>query len=305
MSRPYFYPQRKKASVIIICLWTIVILSILGMGLTGLVFQEIKFSSTVSRLSLSLPMARAAVRRVFYERGDDLTPGYDTLRELTKENSVTLCDNNSYKYYFADKKTSRETEEIIDEGALININTASLDVLKRLPGVDEDMADKIANSGLRPYVSINEVLLAEDMTEEEFRLFKDMVTVYGTGRVNVNTASKAVLVCLGLDEELADIIIKFRQEHKIEPKKDKDGNPIGPEDDYGFSSLSSMVADLRDFASLSLRQEQDLISLQNYLDVKSEYLRFNIIPQINNKAGTHYSVVINPATKKIVSWREY
>ena len=305
MSRPYFCLQRNKGSIIIICLWVILILSILGMGLTGLVLQEIKVSSTISRLYASLPMAEAALRSVFYAREKDPTPGYDTMDELTRENNFTLCGTNSYKYYFADKQVAKDSVEIIDEGALININTASLDILERLPGVDEDMADKIANTGLRPYSSINEILLVEDMTVDKFRNFKDMITVYGNGRVNINTASKAVLVCLGLDEELADIILRFRKEHKIEPPKDAEGNPLVTEDEYGFSSLATMVSDLSSFSNLSLRQEQDLLSAQSRLDVKSEYLRLNIIPQINNQPGTRYSVVICPATKKIISWKEY
>jgi len=280
-------------------------LSCLGMGLTGLVFQEIKSSSAIARVTSSLPIARAASKAVFYERKEDVTPDYDTWRELTEEKSIVLCGNNSYKYYFTDKKISKDSEEVIDEGALININLASLDILKRLPGLDEDLADKIANSGLRPYASINELFLVEGMTREKFKLIKDMVTVYGNGKININTVSKPVLISLGLDEELADIIINFRKVHRIEVKKDAQGNPVSQIEECGFSSLSSIIADLREYSSLSLRQEQDLLSLMNYLDVKSTYLRFNIIPQIAKKPGNHYSVVINPSTKKIISWREY
>ena len=305
MPQLYSCPQRNKGSILIICLWTVVMLSVLGMGLTGLVFQEIKSSLAISRLYGSLPIAEAALKSVLYARAEDLTPKYDTMDELTKENSATLCENTSYKYYFADKKESKDSLEIIDEGSLINLNTASLDVIKRLPGVDEDLADKLVNSGLRPYTSINEVLLAEGMTVEKFRLFKDMVTVYGSGKVNINTASRAVLVCLGLDEELVDKIIRFRKEHKIEPQLDKNGAPIVKEDEYGFSSTATMATDINSFYGLSLRQEQDLISLQNMLDVKSEYLRLNIIPQINKKPGTRFQAVIYPSAKKVLSWKEY
>ncbi len=281
------------------------ILSCLGMGLTGLAFQEMKFSSVISRLNSSLPMARAALKTVFYERSADLISEYDTMQKLTEEHSVVLCGNNSYKYYFADKIGDKDSEEVIDEGALININLASMDVLKRLPGLDEDLADKIANSGLRPYASIYELFLVEGMTEEKFRLFKNMITVYGNGKININTVSKPVLIALGFDEELAGIITNFRKVHKIEAKKDIHGNPVSQIEEYGFSNLSSIMADLREYANLSLRQEQDLLSLNNSLDVKSGYLRFNIIPQVNNKTGTRYSVVINPSTKKIISWKEY
>lgn len=300
------YDRRgEQASILIICLWTVAMLSILGMGLTALVFQEIKSSSAISRLYGSLPVAQAALKSVLYARAQDLTPGYDTWEELTQENSDALCQTNSYKYYFTDKKEHKDSVEIIDEGALINLNTASLDVLKRLPGVDEDLADRLAHSGLRPYTSINEVLLAEGMSVDKFRLFKDMVTVYGNGKVNINTVSKPVLICLGLDEELVDKILRFRKEHKIEPPLDAQGNPIIQEEEYGFSSVSSMVSQMNSSLGLSLRQEQDLISAQSYLSVKSEYLRLNIIPQLNRKDGTRYSAVIYPAAKKILSWREY
>ena len=277
-------------------------LSILGMGLTGLVFQEIKFANAYQRITLSLPIARAATRAVFYLRDNDITPGFDTFDELTKENQQLLCENNSYRYYFADKASSRDQSEIIDESALINLNTASVDVLKRLPGMDEELADKLVNSGLRPFNSINEVLLVKDISKDKFLLFKNLVTVYGSGRININTAPRAVLVALGLDEELVDAILRFRQEHKIENPNPASTEVLG----YGFSDTSKILDDLRSFTFLSLKQEHDILSLLNVLDVKSEYLRFNVIAVFgNNKEGLHYSIVIHPASRQILSWREY
>ncbi len=277
------------------------VLSILGMGLAGLVFQEIGFAKAYQRLTLSLPTARAALKKVFYIRQSDTTPLFDTFGELTEENKQVLCDNNSFKYYFADKNNPAGKTEIIDEGALINLNTASLDVLKRLPGIGEELAGKIVNSGLRPFSSINEALLAEGMNKENFLLFKDLVTVYGTGKININTASKAVLLALGLDKELAEAILRFRQEHKIENPDPASTEELG----YGFSSANKILDDLRSFISLGLKQEQDLLALLSVLDVKSEYLRFNVIPTSGNKEGLHYSIIIHPATKKILSWKEY
>ncbi len=273
------------------------ILSILGMGLSSFVLQEIRFASAYERMSFSLPAARAAVKVIFYERQNDPTVAYDTLQELTKENKAVLCGNLSYEYYFADK----ENAEIIDEGALINLNTVSMDVLKRLPGISEELADKIVHGGFRPYSSINEVFLIEGMDKDNFKLFKGLVTVYGSGKVNINTAGKNVLMAIGLDEELVDIILRFRKEHKIETRED----PPDKEAEYGFSSLATILDDLRSFSMLGLRQEQDILSALSVLDVKSEYLRFNVIPKAGNKQGIHYSITIHPATKKILSWREY
>lgn len=277
------------------------ILSILGMGLCGLVFQEIKFAKTYQRLSTSLPIARAALKTVFYLRQADLSPAYDTLGELVKENETIMCAGNSYKYYFADKGDLNKALEVIDEGALINLNTVSLDVLKRLPGLDEDLADNLVNSGLRPFSAINEVLLVEGITKENFMFFKDLVTVYGVGKININTASQQVLLALGLDKELVEVILRFRQGHKIEPPE---GSVIS-EPEYGFSSTGAIIDNLRSFASLSLRQEQDILALLSILDVKSEYLRFNVIPTFGGRDGQHYSIIICPAIKKVLSWKEY
>lgn len=300
MFRQSFYPD-KQASILIVCLWTIMILAILGMGLTGLVFQEIKFVKAYQRLSFSLPIAKASVRAVFCFRKNDSTPGFDTFGELAGENNQVLCGNNTYKYYLADKRSVSDKLELIDEGALINLNTASMDILKRLPGMDEDLAEKLVGSGLRPLGAINEVLLIEGMSKDKFLLFKDLVTVHGIGRININTASQEVLLALGLDMDTIEAILRFRQEHKID-----NPNPASSEDfGYGFSSISNIIEDLRNFASLSLTQEQNLLALLTMLDVKSEYLRVNIIPSFGGKDGLHYSIVINPFTKKIYSWNEY
>ena len=44
------------------------ILSILGLGITGLVFQEIRFSKSYARLITSYLLAQGALKTVFYLR---------------------------------------------------------------------------------------------------------------------------------------------------------------------------------------------------------------------------------------------
>lgn len=318
MFRQYFYPVRsgaprrgtsngvylknKQASILIICLWTIMILSMLGMGIAGLVFQEIKFVKAYQRLSFSLPIAKAALRAVFYMRKEDSTSSFDTFEELARENSQSLCGNNAYKYYLADKRGSLDKVELIDEGALINLNSVSVDTLKRLPGIDEEIADKIANYAMRPFKAINEVLLIEGMTKEKFLLFKDLVTVYGSGKININTASSGVLLALGLDADTVEVIFRCRQKHKID-----NPNPESSEDfGYGFSSVDKILDDLRTLSALSTTQEQNILALLPVLDVRSEYLRLNIIPSFSGgREGLHYSIVIKPITKEVLSWNEY
>jgi len=285
------------------------ILSILGLGITGLVFQEIRFNKTYFRLITSLPLVQGALKTVFYLRGKDLTPAYDTFDELAKEETVNLCAKNAYRYFFVDKNNPLDQTEIIDESALINLNLASVDVLARLPGMDEDLAKEIVNSNLRPFSTINEVLLVEDITNEIFLSIKDSITVYGKGKVNINTASKAVLIALGLDEEEADIILRFRRENEIKlPDTDPNADLTAEstkEPSYGISNLAGLLNDLRDFAGLGLRQEQDFLTLFPVFEVRSEYLRFNVITAPGGQEGLRYSIVIHPATKKVLAWTEH
>jgi DNA uptake protein ComE-like DNA-binding protein len=277
------------------------ILAILGLGITGIAFQEIRFSKSYCRLITSLPLVQGALKTVFFLRAKDTTAAYDTWDELSKEEEVSLCANNSYRYFFVDKSNSSGNLELIDESALINLNLASVDVLARLPGMNKELAEAIVNSGLRPFRAINEVLLVEGISKENFLLFKDLITVYGMGKVNINTASKAVFVALGLDEEEADLILRFRRENKIQPTAKEPTVELG----YGISNSATLLNDLRDFASLGLRQEQDLLTLLPVFDVKSEYLRFNVVTTPNGQKGLHYSIVIYPQTKKVLSWTEY
>lgn len=300
MSRQFIYRETNQGSILVICLWTIMILAILGLGITGLVFQEVRFNKAYSRMIASLPIAQGALKKVFYLREKDSTPGYDTWDELNKEETVSLCGNNAYRYFFIDKKDS-DPDKIIDESALINLNLASIDVLSRLPGMDKDLAETLVTCGLRPFSSINEVLLVEGMSKDNFLQFKDLVTVYGAGKININTASKEVLLALGLDKDTADAVIGFRQEHKIENPDPESEEEMG----YGFSDINKVLDSLRSYASLGLRQEQEILSALSVLSVKSEYLRFNVIPSFGGIQGLHYSIVIYPATKKILSWNEY
>jgi len=300
MNRQFIYRETNQGSILVVCLWTIMILAILGLGITGLVFQEIRFNKAYSRMISSLPIAQGALKKVFYLREKDATAAYDTWDELNQEETVSLCGNNAYRYFFIDKNSS-DPAKIIDESALINLNFASIDVLSRLPGMDKDLAETLVTCGLRPFSSINEVLLVEGMSKDNFLQFKDLVTVYGTGKININTASKEVFLALGLDKDTAEAIMRFRQEHKIENPDLESEEEMG----YGFSDINKVLDSLRSYVSLGLRQEQDILSLLSVFSVKSEYLRFNVIPSSGGVQGLHYSIVIYPATKKILSWNEY
>ena len=132
-----------------------------------------------------------------------------------------------------------------DEQAKINVNTASSDSLQRLivevlgwgDAEAKGLADAIADwrdygrheaqgffsddyyknlefpYGMKeqPFERPDELLLVKGVDRKIYDALLPFVTVYGDGRVNVNTASKKVLVALGLDAGVADKVLKVRR----------------------------------------------------------------------------------------------
>jgi len=168
---------------------------------------------------------------------------------------------------------------VIDEERKININYASEDVLERLfaslcraEGQDaklfaravidwRDEDDNLNNDvkhlserldysskgyGYAPKNSnfkiLEELLLVKGVSIKEFLKMKGYITVFGSGKVNINTASRQALKALGMGEELADKIVYFR---------------CGPDmiegtwDDNVFLSLQTAVKDLSAYYDLT------------------------------------------------------
>lgn len=118
-----------------------------------------------------------------------------------------------------------------------------------------------------------ELLLVKGMTPEIFSKIKEVITVYGTERVNINTASFTTFYALGLGRGLCESIIEFRQ--------GKDGK-IGTEDDFIFKSIE----DLRETGPLFTEESIEInrLTSSNMLTVKSDIFRINSSGQLREQA---------------------
>ncbi|MFC1631230.1 general secretion pathway protein GspK [Candidatus Omnitrophota bacterium] len=102
---------------------------------------------------------------------------------------------------------------------------------------------------------LEELLLVKGVNQEIFDQLNDFVTVYGSGQVNINTASREVLLALGLHKNLVDKILAFRN------------GPDATEatgDDNVFVLSSEITAKLASARSLS---ETEAASLTNLVSV--------------------------------------
>lgn len=265
-------------------IWILVFFSILTTAVYRIIATQLKLSRVLEERAVCPYLAKAACLYAWAEKKNDKT-SYDSLAKLNQLRQRTM---GNVKFTYTQ----------VDEESKININTASSEILARLPGLSLELAQKIQASPLRPFTLKEELLFIEGLTEKEFAEFKDFITVYGNGSVNINTAPEQVFVALGMDENLAQGIVGFRNGN--------DGKQ-GTEDDQVFESSAEIVDKLRSALSFSGDEEAALVALisQNLLTVSSKNLLLEVQTQILNKAAIRYLITMEADKGKIKQWKEY
>ncbi len=234
----------------------------------------------------------------------------------------------SYEYASSDEGTTT-LYGCADEERFININkagpTALQTLFKEIAGLEQFQATSLADciidwrdedTTARPhgaeakeyesisatYTSKNvpfdvpeELMLVKGMTAEIYRKIKDTITVYGSGRININTATKPSLIALGLPASLIRKIFRFRE--------GKD-NIIGTEDDAIVTKTEGIVALLGMVEPLSGEEAVKLNDLvvQDLITVESRYFRIKAKGTVNGKTRQITCVVRRGGA--IVFWQE-
>jgi len=280
--RGLFPYHNNSGSVLIITIWILVFFSILSAGLYSITSAYITLFRRLEDRFVSRYLAEAACLNARAQRKNDKTM-YDTISELRTEKEQEL-GRGKFVY------------RLIDEESKLNINTAAKDILARLPGVDAELADRIVTSELKPFHLKEELLAIEGVTEEKYDRFKDYITVYTDGEVNINTAPPEVLQTLGMSDSLVRAVQEFRA--------GPDGKE-GTDDDEAFTNTGEIVAKLRSLLAFSQEEEAVLVQLisQGLLVVSSKYFTVDCEIKILNRSAMKYAIVI--AKDKIKQWREF
>ena len=204
---------------------------------------------------------------------------------------------------------------VMDESSRIDINYAPADVmstlLERIGKVPLNRAEAIAAAivdwrdengivslggaeneyyqGLvTPYTCRNgkfqvmqELLLVRGMDQEIFSRIKEAITVYGTVKVNINTAGFDVFYALGLGKNLCKRILEYR--------RGRDGI-AGTKDDNVFKT----AGDLRNIGSLFTEESAQINHLisSNMITTKTEIFRINSKGQIKYEKREHAGRII-------------
>src|SRR3989338_3786383 len=229
--------------------------------------------------------------------------------------SMNLRDGTvavSYEYSDGPGYLAVKRFGVVDEESKINVNKAPEMVLRSLIktvlGADEpqghDLAQaivdwrKVTEGELKGFYSdsyydnlqdpyppkkadfeiIDELLLVKVFDAPRFKRLSPYLTVYGEGRVNINTASRPVLIALGMEGELADkVLFARRGEDGIESTMD----------DYVFQKTDNIVNELKGFVDLSHSQAaaMDQLNQEGKLDTNSRYYSIRAEGKLNNPAS--------------------
>ena len=239
----------------------------------------------------------------------------------------------AYTYYDEQAGFSNTRYGLVDEESKINLNKASQDVLERLfklgAKLSEMEAQDLAASIIDwrdkdsqlsvplgsaedsyyrnlefPYEakdadfdSLDEALLVKGLSQEIFEKIKGYITIYGEGKVNINTASRAVLLALGFDQGTVEEIISLRA---------ATDRVSGTSDDNIFEAVSDIVPKLSQAYHLSDSEITQISQLvEQNLTVYSNNFMIRSLAKLNNHRNTLEVISVINRAGKILYWYEY
>jgi hypothetical protein len=259
----------------------IAVLSILALGATSSVLQELKLAKFVTESDTSPYLARSAVDIMKVLLSNDATP-----------QAVTLYDLRSREIPLGDKALLIIP---VDEQSKINLDLAPKEILGRMPGLSgqTQLIDAVFGANI---VAYEELLLLDGMTQEIYAQLKGLTTVFGLGLVNINTAQPDVFGAQGMDSDLITKIQEYRA---------GDDGIEATEDDRYFSNPSEIIPQLASYGINPVQQQviQNLLSTMQ-LGTTTDYVSFDITVLQGKKKVRFFKITVNLVKGTIVFWHE-
>ncbi len=265
-------PANEEASILVICIWLLLSLSLLSITVGKIVYSQINFSRFYINRTQSYFLAKAAVKEAMVERAYDMTPSFDTLYELQTPRDITF-EQSSVRY------------TLTDESSKININHVDSEILAELFDSNFLADDIIDYRNHKPFLTIRELLNMDEVDERDFEKIKEFITVNSTGKVNINTVPEEVLLALGCDAGACEKIIGYRQ--------GEDGEEATL-DDMVFDSSETISTVFEDLA-INCNKEKLFVT-------ESQYYTLNASPAVGARTGDKIEAIIS--SSQVKSWRK-
>jgi general secretion pathway protein K len=326
--------KQKKGSVLFIVLWVIFFLSTIALVIGYYVSPQMNLAFKFKTKAEARTLAEAGVKKAMaILNTEDPEKLYSSLNDgWSRGDGLKGIKLGQGEWSVGTFSSAKEFKVgLADEERKININKASADVLKKLfetyAGVSELAAQEIAASILRwhgpqakpeeecpdnsyyrslspSYVCKNkdfevldELLLVKGITRQIFNKVQDKLTVYGPGAVNINTAGRSVLQCLGLSASLVEKIMEFRN--------GADGQE-GTGDDNIAKSTESLVSEMSAKVELTTEDQTQLTEAfkNSLLGIYSHYFRGSSVSTLEGNAGSVRIDFVIGRAYDIKFWRE-
>jgi general secretion pathway protein K len=316
--------HREEGFVLVAMIWIVAILAVITLGFAHRALLDQRAAALALDHSKAQYMARGAVnyavadmRNKAYVDGlierarvqlTDVAqanaPIGETVRPLRKSpnllaggssfSTANAGDDNTASYSVADQEghisVNTAPEELLDNIDALGMRTVSAIMRRR----DTEEAPEEREQ----FLAIEEIRLLDDINEEDWLGdedtpgLRDLFTVYGDGKINVNTAPREVLVAIpDIDESTVDRIVGFRQ---------GDDAKLGTEDDRYFPSLEAMSRQLE-------IDPTSLAPLAKYCTFESHFFTitgFAALRQGKVRASAQAVVHMQPGSAAVLTWSE-
>ena len=316
-----------RGGVLIYSLWVLCFLAIFAAAVGNAVSQYIRIGAYFQNSPRARYAAQAALRAALDVLARDKNE-YDALTEAWALQNVSK-DPLAPSLRSVPLGQGTFSFEIVDEARKINLRTASAGTLERLltevGHADAQTAHTVANSILdwqdpdsgtresgaesfyyralkdpydpsnRKFEVLEELLWVKGMTPGLFRKLRDFVTIFGDGKININTASREVLLSVGCTASLAEKIIVYRS--------GKDETP-GTEDDNVFDRIESIPTMLSSGAFLGMEDEASLLKVYSMRALTVSSIYFTVKARGTVGGRTERIDCILDRSGKLSSWRE-
>ena len=300
-------PRDREGFVLVTVLWVLAILTIMTVGFGRRTMLDMRSAAYSLDHTLALHQARGAVHRAAAEVRNKgaIDAYYGQIGYVGRDQrwavGVDLYDEGIFERP-PDFEADGVTWIAEDEESRINVNTASdellsgaglgMDVIRRIRATI--MPEEEGVEG-RQFQRIEELRFIRGIDDEAWfgtprqPGIKDMFTVFGDGRINLNTASAAVLAAIpGLSPTAAQAIVNYRA--------GPDGVP-NTQDDIAFRSFNEIVE-----KALVPAAEMEALSL--HCKLHSSFFTITGVATRRQGAVVAYAQATVGPAGNVMRWRE-
>ena len=196
-------PRRSdtRGSVLLFCLWATAALTAVGITQASRIALQARWLDRVQEERQAGWLAYSGVQAAVAVLATD-DPAVDGYHEVWARTSSEPYRLETGSFFYT----------IQDEQARLPINALPKELLSLLPGFNPQMAEAVIQNRLggHPLVHLGQLRFFGPLTPEAMEELSSLVTVQGTGPVNLNTASQNVLFRLGLPATLVNQILLYR-----------------------------------------------------------------------------------------------